>query len=139
MKATVKYPHSVDYKKKLYLPGELLPESMSKKDLERLVKKGRVEIPAEEEIIAKTPELKDMTVPKLKGVLDVLEVEYDKKAKKDELIALVEKNTAKNLKDITEPKLKGVLDVLEVEYDDKAEKDELIALVEKNTAKPSKE
>lgn len=94
MKATVKYPHSVDYKKKLYLPGEPLPESMPKKEVERLVKKGRVEIPAEEEIIAKTPELKDMTVPQLKKLLDKLEVEYDAKALKGDLISLIEEKTA---------------------------------------------
>lgn len=94
MKLTVKYPHSVDYKGKLYLPGESLPKDMPKKEAERLVKKGRVEMPAEEEIIAKTPEPKEMTVLQLKELLDKLEVEYDAKALKPELIELVEENTA---------------------------------------------
>ena len=104
MSVIVKYPHSVDYKKKLYLPGESLPEKMPQKEVDRLVKKGRVEVsepegiikktPETKEIIAKTPEPKDMTVPALKELLDKLEVPYDAKAKKDELVELVMTKTA---------------------------------------------
>jgi HeH/LEM domain len=89
MNAVVKYPHSVDFEGKLYVPGEPLPEDMPKKEVDRLLKKNRVEIPAKEEIIAETPEPKDMTVPALKELLDKLEVPYDAKAKKDELVELV--------------------------------------------------
>jgi HeH/LEM domain-containing protein len=92
MEVIVKYPHSVDYKKKLYLPGESL--DVPDKEAKRLLGKDRVEIPAEEEIIAKTPEPKDMTVAELKKLLDKLEVPYDAKALKPELIKLVEENTA---------------------------------------------
>jgi hypothetical protein len=51
-----------------------------------------VEYVDDKEII-KTPPPKDMTVAELKELLDKLEVPYDAKAKKDELIALVEENT----------------------------------------------
>jgi len=129
MKVNVKYPHSVDYKKKLYLPGEPLPKDMPKKEIERLVKKGRVEVSEQEDVIAKKQDSKDMTVVALKKLLDKLEVEYDTKAKKDDLIALI-KAKISELKDMTVPLLKKLLDKLEVEYDAKAIKDDLIALVE---------
>ena len=94
MEVIVKYPHSVDCKGKLYLPGELLPKDMPKKQVERLLEKNRVKKPAEEEIIAETPEPKDMTVAQLKELLDKLEVEYDARALKPALIELVMTNTA---------------------------------------------
>jgi len=94
MKVIVKYPHSVDKKGKLYLPGESL--DLSDKEAKRLLDKNRVEIPAEEEIIAKTPELKDMTVPQLKELLDKLEVPYDAKDRKPDLIELVMEKTIEN-------------------------------------------
>lgn len=44
-------------------------------------------------IIAETGELTDMTVKKLKVLLDKLEVPYDAKATKSDLVSLVEENT----------------------------------------------
>lgn len=45
MDLIVKYPHSVDYEGKRYVPGESLPEDMPKKEADRLLKKGRVQVP----------------------------------------------------------------------------------------------
>ena len=42
MDLIVKYPHSVEYKKKLYVPGEPLPNDIPKKEVERLMIKGRI-------------------------------------------------------------------------------------------------
>lgn len=92
MKMIVKYPHSVDYKGKLYLPGESI--DLDEKEAKRLYDKDRVDLPLEEEIIMETPDIKDMTVAELKDLLDKLEVEYDARAKKDELVALAMKKTA---------------------------------------------
>ena len=58
-----------------------------------LVKETRKAVEADPGIITKTPTLKDMTVAKLKELLDKLEVDYDFKAKKCELVELVEENT----------------------------------------------
>jgi len=89
----VKHPHSVEYDGKLYLPGE--PLEIDDKEAERLLKKNRVEMPmAGEEIIAKTPAPDKMSTKELKLLLDELKVPYGAKAKKDELVELVNTATA---------------------------------------------
>jgi hypothetical protein len=137
MKIVVTSTGCVDYKKKLYFKGDEI--ELSDKDAKHLLDKGFCEVhrfasfAAPEDfgdgIIARTPVLKDMTVASLKELLDKLEVLYDAKARKDDLIALVEANT----KEMTVASLKELLDKLEVLYDAKARKDDLIALVETST------
>ena len=90
MKVIVTTTGCVDYKKKLYFKGDEieLPDKAAK----HLLDKGVCEL-RDDGIIARTPALKDMTVTSLKELLDKLEVPYDAKTKKDDLIALVEANT----------------------------------------------
>jgi hypothetical protein len=83
---------SVDFRGKLYLTGETL--DVPGKEAKRLLDKGVCELCDDGEI-ARTPALSEMTVTSLKELLDRLEVSYDAKTKKDDLIALVEANTGK--------------------------------------------
>ena len=76
-------------------PTDPPDDRFSKKELKILDSEPmlHVEYIDDKEII-KTPPPKDMTVAALKELLDKLEVPYDAKAKKDELVALVEAKTA---------------------------------------------
>lgn len=58
--------------------------TMVPEEAERLVGLGVLEV------IGDAEEDETMTVPEIKAALDELKVEYDKKAKKDELLALLE-------------------------------------------------
>ena len=73
-------------------PTEYPNDRFSKKELEILDAEPMLTVEHIDDEI-KTPPPKEMTVAALKDLLDKLEVDYDAKAKKDELIALVEKNT----------------------------------------------
>lgn len=74
-------------------PTEYPNDRFSKKELKILDGEPMLSVEHVEDEI-KTPPPKDMTVAALKELLDKLEVTYDAKAKKDELIALVEAKTA---------------------------------------------
>ncbi len=76
-------------------PTEYPDDKFTKKELKILDGESmlRVEYLDDEEII-KTPPPKDMTVAALKELLDELEVPYDSKARKDELVELVMTKTA---------------------------------------------
>lgn len=74
-------------------PTEYHDERFSEKELEILDGEPMLSVEHVDDEI-KTPPPKDMTVAALKELLDKLEVPYDAKAKKDELVALVMEKTA---------------------------------------------
>lgn len=101
MKVTVKGTGCVDYQEKLYFAGDEI--DLPDKDAKHLLEKGICE-PSQPDVT--TAELKeivygipagsfscaDMTVPDLKKLLGKLVIPYDARAKRDDLIALVEAN-----------------------------------------------
>lgn len=87
MKVIVTTTGCVDYKKKLYFKGDEI--ELSDKAAKHLLDKGVCGLCDDGEI-ARTPALSEMTVTSLKELLDKLEVSYDAKIKKDDLIALIE-------------------------------------------------
>jgi len=100
MKVTVKAPHSVEFEKTTFLPGESF--DLPDEEAMRLLKKNRVTVTASPE--AKKPEetkvdspkedLKDpddMKVDELKAELKEREIEIPSDARKDDLIDLVKK------------------------------------------------
>lgn len=92
----------IDYSGKLYFKGDKI--ELSDDDANHLLRKRVCEphrfasFAAEEDldggIIARAPDLKEMTVTSLKELLSKLDVAFDPKARKDDLIALVEEHTA---------------------------------------------
>lgn len=74
-------------------PTEHSGDRFSEEELERLNADPMLTVEEVEGVIAETPDLENMTVVALKVLLAKLEVDYDAKAKKSELIELVKTNT----------------------------------------------
>lgn len=71
-------------------PTKYPDDKFSKKELKILKDEPMLHVEhIDDEETIKTPPPKDMTVAALKDLLDKLEVSYDAKAKKDELVELV--------------------------------------------------
>ena len=83
---------SIDYNGRSYMPGDKVEMSPGA-SADRLLDKGVCKI-YDDGIIAKTPALESMTVAELKKFLDDLAVVYDSRLRKDELISLINANTA---------------------------------------------
>lgn len=92
MRVIVNEGGSVDWNEEIYLPGK--PIDLPEKEALRLIAKGAVRPADDDGIIARASAPEEMTVPKLKELLDKLEVEYPVKANKAELVDLVKQNTA---------------------------------------------
>lgn len=102
MKIVVTTTGCIDYSGKLYFQGDKI--ELPDDDANHLLRKGVCEphrfasFAAKEDldggIIARAPDLKDMTVTSLKELLNKLDIAFDPKARKDDLISLVEANTA---------------------------------------------
>ena len=150
MDLIVKYPHSVEYKKKLYVPGEPLPNDIPKKEVERLMIKGRVEIPESDESGdsgTKSKKSEAETIDEMKAKITELETKLkteakaraEAEAKLQDKTKAQEKAKTPDLKDMTVPKLQKLCDELKISYGTKALKGDLIKLIEEKTAEPPKE
>ena len=82
------------FNRKNYLSGDKIP-GLPEKEAERLIFIGKATPVVDEGdgVIAETKPPEDMTIPKLKELLDRLEVPYASDARKDDLVALVKENT----------------------------------------------